>query len=147
MHFTKHLHLLLASDGSDSALRAADWIKSHFPSDDVDVTIASVIRSIVEVGSPTFAPTADYAAPLEDVADRRARQACERTQEMLEPLASKAVVLEGQTIAGTLIAYVRDHQYDALVTGRRRHALFRAVLGSISAELSHQSPIPVWIIP
>lgn len=141
------LSLLLASDGSDGALRAAQWVAERFTREDVRITVATASRSIIDVGSPVFAAVPAYAEPLEDAAAETARQACKKTEQALGEFDIKGVVLEGRTIAGALIAYAEERGFDAIVAGRRGHSLTHVLLGSISSELTHRSSVPVWVIP
>ncbi|PSR23517.1 MAG: hypothetical protein C7B45_02975 [Sulfobacillus acidophilus] len=139
--------LLLASDGSEGALKAARWIMEHFGPEHWQVTVASVSRTPTVMGSPTFATLPSYADTIEDAAVQEARQACEQTMTVLEGWHVDCTVLTGPSIADALIGYVRSHPVDAIVVGRRSHSLSRHLLGSISSELASHSPIPVWVIP
>lgn len=143
----KMLHVLLASDGSDGAIRAADWIADHFDPDSIRITVASASRSPIDMGSPTFSPLPDYASSLDEVAHQDAVQACRLTQDKLSRFQSEGIVIGSGTIVDAIVAYLADHPVDAIVAGRRSHSLSRAILGSVSKELTDRSPVPVWIVP
>lgn len=143
----KQLSLLLASDGSEGSLNAARWIMEHFQPDDVHVTVATVSRTPMVMGSPTFATLPAYSESMEDVAVQEAHEACQKTQQVLQGFNAQGAVIGGRSIAETLISYIASHSQDAIVVGRRSHSLSRHLLGSISTELVTHSPVPVWVIP
>ncbi len=139
------LRVVLASDGSEGSLRAAEWIKSHFSPDDVRIIVATVHHAPIDVGSPTFAPEPAYAESMEDAAINEARRAVSRTEEALADFRPECHVIGGTPMPDMLIQFAADHHADVLVTGRRARGGLG--LGSISRALTHNSPIPVWVIP
>ncbi len=52
-------------------------------------------------------------------------------------------VLLGGVPAEALQRYALEHDFDVLVVGRRGHGGSRALLGSVAAQLAHQSRVPV----
>lgn len=140
------LRLLMATDGSDGALHAAQWIVEHFDIRSAKLTVVAVIPTSIDMGSPTFSTVPAYAASLDDASHHRAMQACHKTVALADALEPDAHILQGNTIAGTILAFVDDHPVDAIVVGRRRSAIGH-MLGSVSQELVNQSPVPVWVVP
>jgi nucleotide-binding universal stress UspA family protein len=139
------LHVVLASDGSEGALRAAGWLKANFSPSDVRVTVVTVHHAPIDVGSPTFAPEPAYAEQMEDAAINEARRAVSRTEEALADFRPDCHVIGGMPMAEILIQFATDHRADVIVTGRRARGGLG--LGSISRALAHNAPVPIWVIP
>lgn len=139
------LRVVLASDGSEGSLRAAEWMKTHFSPDEVRMIIVTVHHAPIDVGSPTFAPEPGYAEPMENAAIHEARRAVARTEAALADFQPECHVIGGTPMPEMLIQFAADHQADVIVTGRRARGGLG--LGSISRALAHSSPVPVWVIP
>ncbi|NMP23204.1 universal stress protein [Sulfobacillus harzensis] len=140
--------VVLASDGSEGALRAAQWLDQHFSPDEVQLTILTVSHNPVVVGSPNFSPMPAYGMAMEDAAGEAAKEAAKKTLDVLANLKGKAVVIGGKSIVPAIIDYVKAHPADAIVIGRRGHsAVHNILVGSVSSGLVDHSPIPVWLIP
>lgn len=142
------LKILLATDGSTSALAAADWINDHFQPETTHVEVVTVTH----VDLPLFAdpsPGDSYRFMLEDAQAQTAHRAQEiltETQERLARFTPTPAVVYNQPVAG-LLQYLRDHQPDLLVMGRRgHHGLPGMVLGSVSLSMVQRSPIPILVV-
>lgn len=144
----KTWQLVLASDGSEGALRAARWLTERFSPEEAELTILTVAHTPTVVGSPNFASMPAYGMAMEDAADSEAHQAAQKTLAMLQSWHPRASIITGSSVVPAIVAYLNDHPVDALVIGRRGHAAVRNLLvGSVSSGLVNQSPIPVWLIP
>lgn len=126
----KPLSLLVASDGSDGALHAAEWLTSHFDAETVTITVVTVSRSPVDMGSPTFSTVPAYSKPLTEAAEQEAVEANRKTAQILKSFHPSTRVIVGPTIGDALAAFSLKHHIDAIVVGRRNHSLARHVLGS-----------------
>ncbi len=141
-------HLILASDGSAGAQKAAEWIRQHFTAETAQVTVLTVSHNPVDLGSSDFAPTPAYSEALEDAATNDARDAAHDTASWLQDFHPQVMVISGRSIVPAIIAYVEQHPADAIVIGRREHSLVHNLLvGSVSSGLISESSIPVWLIP
>ncbi len=144
----QHIRLVLASDGSDGALRAAQWIDQNFSSEEVDLTVLTVSHNPVVVGSPNFSPMPAYGMAMEDAASEGAKEAAKKTLDTFRKIQAKAVVIGGKSIVPAICDWVKQNPCGAIVIGRRGHsAVHNLLVGSVSSGLVDHSPVPVWLIP
>lgn len=138
--------LVMASDGSEGALKAAHWLAHHFDTEDIQrLTVLSVGHHPAVMGSATFNQMPAYAMAMEEAADEDAKQATTVTMEVLKKFSTQGTVISGGSVVPAIVSYLHDHPADALVVGKSGHSI-KNLLGSVSGGLVNQSPIPVWVI-
>lgn len=144
----QHIRLVLASDGSDGALRAAGWIDQHFLSHEAQVTVLTVSHNPVVVSSPSFSSMPAYGMAMEDAASERAKEAAKKTLHAFGNIQANAVVIGGKSIVPAICDWITQNPCDAIVIGRRGHSVVHNFLvGSVASGLIDHSPVPVWLIP
>lgn len=135
-------HILLASDGSEHALRATDKTVSlinHHP--DSKVTVLYVI------GSSTSKTDVLEGVSREDIDARRK----ERLMSTEKKLKDANVEYDVQTIRGepgpSIVQFANEHDFDLLILGSRGlNRLQEMVLGSVSHKVAKRVRCPVMIV-
>ena len=136
--------ILVASDGSPSALEATRFAIDLAAEHEAEVVIAHVVRdadvvpaTVLQIGGvfPHEPDKADLEL-LEDAAAVAAEHG----------VAAETVLLRGDTVS-ELIAYADGWDADLIVIGSRgRGALAGTLLGSVSQRLLHEARRPVAIV-
>lgn len=133
--------ILLASDGSRSALTAADFLAARFSPERAQVSIV-VVRERYTARFESCYPVYD-AGPPEDDADEMA----DKTAAHLLPFGPETIVREGDPVR-VILDEVRQRAPDLLVVGHRGlRGIEGAMLGSVAKSLVQYSPVPVLVIP
>lgn len=137
-------HIVLASDGSEHALRAADKtieLIGHFPEAKVDVLYS-----------------VDGATAKTDVLHSPHLDGCTVQQQRKEKMQSTEAVLKEANIeydlhiihgepGPSIIKFADDHHVDLIVMGSRGlNALQEVVLGSVSHKVAQNAKCPVMIV-
>ncbi len=130
------LSVLLPTDGSPSALHAADWLNDTANPDKVEVTLMYVIAPRMELGMERFFTDArlDSLRILEETESRLTRH---RTLHKVTALGMPAE---------EIIRYAIDHDIGAIVMGRRGDVKVGHWIGSVSFGVFQRCPVPVTII-
>ncbi len=148
-------YVVLATDGSVNALKAAAWVDEHLAGCHVRLGLVSVagVSSFDDARLAhgiTFNEDWANSRVLEEAwshARQRAEQALHQTAQVFQHLTvDSATVLESTGPAAAIVHFARDHHADAIVVGRRGHTSIGALLGSVSFAIVQQSPIPVTIV-
>jgi len=137
--------LLMASDGSPGALRAAEWIARHFAPAQVVLTIV-VVR---EQYSPKFNSLYPMYTPTEDDVNTEqwALDTVTETAARLGEFRPTPKIRVGDPVR-EILAEVRETVPDLLVVGHRGlRGLEGMVMGSVAKSLVQHSPVPVLVIP
>jgi len=150
-------HILLASDGSESALHAAAYAGMLARLSSAKITLATVHQEDMLLPAyiePVIWPGA-MAAPAMSIEEIHA--AVERNAENeLFPAVITAcgegvniappVQLWGH-VAESLCEYAQDHQVDMIVIGTRGHSSFKKLLlGSVSTQVANHAHCPVTLV-
>jgi len=145
------MNVLIATDGSDTAITAARSGLSLFPAD-AHVTLVTVVPPEED----PLAMAGGFEGPLmteeeaHDIRERdlaSGREAVERTGAALGPSAERDVVT-GTDVADAICRYATEHQADVVVMGESDKGWFRRALeGSVMQQVLRHSPCPVLIIP
>jgi nucleotide-binding universal stress UspA family protein len=145
------MNVLIATDGSESAVEAARSGLSLFPSD-AHVTLVTVVPPEED----PLAMAGGFEGPLmtekeahelreRDLASGQA--AVERTGAAVGANATSEVVT-GSDVADTICRYATEHQADVVVMGESDKGWFRRALeGSVMQQVLRHSPCPVLVIP
>lgn len=144
--------VLLATDGSPSALEAAEWL-NHW-----NILARSAV-SVVTVVAPQMTylggggyvlPAAVYDAPyplLTDDAKQAARRVLAYTTQYLTACrVVRAEILVGQPVP-MIVDYAAAHLMDVIVMGRRGHSAVGNFVDSVSFGILQRSSIPVTLVP
>lgn len=134
--------ILLASDGSDHALRAtmrAIDVINHHP--DCHVTLLYV------VDSSTSKIDVLHGEGIESIESRRKERLASTEQKLNEA----GVVYDIKTIRGepgtSIVRYANEHEFDLVVIGSRGLNRFQEmVLGSVSHKVAKRVKCPVMIV-
>lgn len=130
------LSVLLPTDGSPSALRAARWLGDHAPTKSISVTLLHVM-----------APTQAMVLPEAFIA---ARRQSEEILEKTEDLLACCHAIDTVTVLGLpheqIVRYAIDHNMDLIILGRRGTSKVGSWVGSVSFAVFQRSPIPVTIV-
>ncbi len=144
--FTK---ILLASDGSDYALRAAEAAAELAKALGSSVTVLHVISMPVMQMAVPGSPAVDIdpgtvSAYMEEVEDSVAR----RTGKPLEAAGvTYQVLTEVGHPAEAIVRIAEDDGYDLIVMGSRGMTAIKSfLLGSVSDRVSHHAHCPVLIV-
>lgn len=146
------MHLLLATDGSPSALAAATWITEHWEPAAVRVTVIAVQHET----PPPLLDAASVASPdtyqtLMSEAHERARHRADRalaeTVQRLPGFSVETALVAGAPV-DSIVAYIEQHPVDLAVMGRRGLGPLQSlVIGSVSLGVMQRVPVPVLICP
>ncbi len=144
------MRYLLATDGSPSSLRAAEWISKHWPGDG-----RSTPQLFLVFVFPTPPPTDLYAGIVDfpaDPADAKVRAVAERvfaaTHSALGgfPGRVEEVVLAGNP-AKEVLEFAAVQHAELIVLGTRGHTTSADLcLGSTSNAVVHRALCPVLIV-
>jgi len=144
--FTK---ILLASDGSDYALRAAEAAAALAKALGSSVTVLHVFTPPVMLTSVPGSPGADMEpgalnAYIEQVQDAVAK----RTGRVLDEAGiAYQTILEAGHPAEVIVRVAEDDGYDLIVMGSRGLSAIQSfLLGSVSDKVSHHANCPVLIV-
>lgn len=144
--------ILIATDGSEHALKAAQFAGELAASMSAELHVLSVAyrdrqgeRELRE-----FARIERVEGGIADVALSLARSHVEQARRRAEAqgaIAVKTSVIEGDPTE-EILAYITAKSIDAVVVGRRgRSSLVRLLLGSVSQKLASLAPCIVIICP
>lgn len=137
------LKILIGIDFDDTAASALFWALSIAEKSGAELHLAHIVKGAL---------TAPADLILDGVKDLpEGRSAYERMQRMAETVggkvAAKIHLRIGDPIEG-LLAVVRDVRPDFLVMGRHsRGRIARAFIGSVSARLAAECPVPILLAP
>jgi nucleotide-binding universal stress UspA family protein len=144
----KQWTVVVATDGSPGALRAAQWVDQHFDPDSAKVTVVTVEHPVIPLllePAPAEAFEDTIRNAMHD-ARRQADEALEKTAKSLERFGPATVRLQGPPVEA-LIRYLEQQRPDVVVVGRHGHtAMQRLLLGSISRGVLQRSPVPVIVV-
>jgi nucleotide-binding universal stress UspA family protein len=136
--------VVLASDGSPAALKAARWIRQNLDPKRYRVRVVNVAEPI----SSGLAALSGYpmTVPSVDVADE-VRRVFELTRGELPGWAVEETAREGDPVR-EILAVVRETKPALLVVGHRGlRGLEGLVMGSVAKALVANSPVPVVVVP
>lgn len=149
-------HILLATDGSEGALRAAKFTAELASSLAARVQILTVHDDdvlMLHAMGPAVWPAAvpDASLNVEEIKSATERKAQDttlrETRAALGDLPNVAVDQIWGHTAEAICDYAAQHHVDLIVIGSRgRSAFARLLLGSVSTQVAHHSPCPVTIV-
>lgn len=140
--------VILASDGSEEALRAAAWLEEHFGPDAMRVTVVSIAHVSLGLGDPLYAMDPSTQEKLMEAVIADAEQAAADTAAQMTNLRPSTKTQAAADIALALLEIAQEMEADAIVVGRHgRGALGSMLLGSVSLRLLIHSTRPVWVVP
>ncbi len=140
-------HILVAVDGSAHSERALDEAIDLAQQGDAALTLVTVVPDVSTLAlGGGFAPAIDYQG-LSDDLDREYKELLEGEQAKL-PAEDRfrAILLRGRP-ARAIVDEVKAGGHDLVVMGSRgRGGLRSMMLGSVSQEVLHASPVPVLVV-
>ncbi|HYC35578.1 MAG TPA: universal stress protein [Usitatibacter sp.] len=139
------LKVLVASDGSDNAVRAAAHVGSLARR---GISIEAVACN---VQPPVMSGEVGVIATVERAEQRRTRNASEALEAVARPLRESNVALTFHEASGDaaveIVAAAGALRCDGIVLGCRGLGVVAgAVLGSVSAQVVRASPLPVTLV-
>src|SRR2546423_3597821 len=139
--------MLVAVDGSSHAERALSEAIVLARQSEGSLTLVTVVPELTTwaVGAG-FTPAVDY-QPLHDDLEREYREMLDAAQAKIPPeVPSRAVLLEGRP-GQAIVSEAKSGSHDLVVMGSRGRGELRSmVLGSVSEEVLHASPVPVLVV-
>ncbi len=142
-------NVLVAVDGSAHAQRALEEAIDLTRSSGGRLTVASVVPELtawVMGAAGGMAPPPDLQQLRHAVADEYRRILDKAAASVPDDVAMSSVLLEGRP-SQALRRQIRDGSHDLVVMGSRGRSDVRSlVLGSVSHELLHISPVPVLVV-
>lgn len=132
--------ILVATDGSDHAERAARHALSLARRFDASVTVLAV-ADVAGAAGPFDA--GGVSGQFEERIERAAEAAAAEVEDSAGGVPVDTVVVDGQP-GGAIVDYARDHGVDLVATGTRgRSGLRRFLSGSTAEHVLRESPVPV----
>jgi nucleotide-binding universal stress UspA family protein len=130
------LSIVLPTDGSESALRAARWLSQHLAERHAAVTLLHVMAPSLELAQP------------EGLA--AARELSEKILEDTQAALGCCPCTNAVTVIGVpheeIVRFAVDHNADLIVMGRRGGSRLNHWIGSVSFVVFQRSPIPVTFV-
>lgn len=150
-------NILVPFDGSEAAIRALD--AAVFIADDKSViTLLQVADEPME-DDPTAVVAKRMAGTIHDEqeAQKEAAQYWEGIDESLERVAKEAraktqeditinCVVKAGDAAAVIVEYAKANDADIVVMGRRGLGGVRAMLGSVSQRVAHETDLPLLLV-
>jgi nucleotide-binding universal stress UspA family protein len=136
--------VVLASDGSPGALKAARWLTRHLDATQYRVRVVTVAEPLPTglaaiSGYPMTVPTVDLEADQ--------RRVFELTRQELQGFDIVETARQGDPVR-EILAVVREVRPELLVVGHRGlRGLEGLVMGSVAKALAANSPVPVVVVP
>ncbi|HYM51707.1 MAG TPA: universal stress protein [Candidatus Limnocylindrales bacterium] len=147
MQSTPRPKIIVGLDGSEGSARALDWAIKTGRRLDAEIIAVHVEAAAIYVPGPMgVAPPVQSRAWLEE------QERC-FTEDWCAPLRSsglsfQSVFEEGTTPASIMMKLAQREGAEMIVVGTRGLGGFvELLLGSVSHQLAHHSPIPVVIVP
>ncbi|SRR5581483_7697845 len=140
-------NLLVAIDGSEHAERALAEAADLAKDTGASLTVATVVPELSSwaLAGPFAAPL-DFAAVHRDLDSAYRQMLDDALAKVPDELHPQPVLLEGRP-AQAIIDQVRSGGHDLVVVGSRgRSGVASALLGSVSREVLHGSPVPVLVV-
>ncbi len=140
------MKILLAVDGSDNSLRAAQYaskIVENFPGSRITILFVDTLAVQVKVKGGVL--PSNY----EELAKQGVKDILEKTEKIFsdKSLPYNIKVLEGYDVAETICDFAREYNYDQIVMGTRGLGNIQGiVLGSVSHKVIQNSPCPVTFV-
>jgi len=145
-------HILIATDGSDHALKAAQFAGELAAGMNAELHFLAVVHHdrAGERALREFARIENLEGGVADIARNLAESHVGQARRRAEAQSAKAIktsVMEGDPTE-EILAYIAANSIDAVVVGRRgRSSLARLLLGSVSQKLVSLAPCIVIICP
>ncbi|MCL8209128.1 MAG: universal stress protein [Actinomycetia bacterium] len=140
--------ILIATDGSPGALRAAQWAASALGEAVDDIILLAVAdRSPAPASTALVLLSGEDDPGLAEPALQDAGRAIVATRAVLGDRPARGAIMHGAPAEGILrgIDWFRP---DAVVLGKRgRGRSGRRLLGSVAAAVAARSPVPVFVVP
>jgi len=145
-------HILIATDGSDHALKAAQFAGELAAGMNAELHVLAVAYHdrAGEQELREFARIENLEGGVADIVRNLAESHADQARRQAEAQGAKAIktsVIEGDPTE-EILAYIAAKSIDAVVVGRRgRSRLTRLLLGSVSQKLASLAPCIVIICP
>jgi nucleotide-binding universal stress UspA family protein len=139
--------ILVAVDGSTHAERALAEAIDIARGSDGSLTLVTVVPELSAWAlGGGFAPAVDYQAIHDDL-EREYRRMLDDAQAKVPPeISSRAILLDGRP-GSAIVDEAKSGGHDLVVMGSRGRGELRSmVLGSVSQEVLHASPVPVLLV-
>ena len=142
------LKILLASDASSGALRAAEWLEQQAQIIPLQVIILTVAMASLGLGQGAFVVDPSVHTQLINTVLEEAEDAARRTQKAMPKLNPTWITRTSTNIVETILGVANEYAVDVIAVGRRGHGTWSStILGSVSLRLLTHSSQPIWVIP
>ena len=139
--------ILMPSDGSRYALRAAEFAADIARKYDADVTLLYVAELPPVIGIP---PSEERQAEMRQELSAHGKEALRKTREVFT---KAGVEPDDELVFGSavpeILGYAREGNYDLLVMGSRgagSTAVDQILIGSVAEGIVHGAPCPVLMV-
>lgn len=142
----KLVKILLAVDGSDNSLRAAEYaskLVDNFQGSRLTILFVDTLSVQIKVKGGVLPSNYD------DLAKQGVRDILENTEKIFsgKGLPYNIKILEGYDVAETICDFAREYNYDQIVMGTRGLGNIKGiVLGSVSHQVIKDAPCPVTFV-
>ncbi|MGI6220725.1 MAG: universal stress protein [Coriobacteriales bacterium] len=149
-------NILVPFDESDAARRAVDAAVG-IAADGAVVTLLQAADKPLTVDPTVVAAERRAGVYSEDQMVKAAEEYGDSVRAKLEAVADEAVSGSGKNLqihceaivgspAATIIDYAKAHDVDIIVMGRRGLGSVRAMLGSVSQRVAHETDLPLLLV-
>jgi nucleotide-binding universal stress UspA family protein len=136
--------ILVAIDGSPDADRALTHAIDLAQSEHARLTL---ITAVIQMPGTAFLVGGDMTAAMIDDARAEAEAILRRARDRVPDDVPVTIVLTEQPIRIAVIRQIEEGHHDLVVVGSRgRGAVRSSLLGSVSHNILHHSPVPVLIV-
>lgn len=140
------MKILLALDGSENSLRAAEYaasIMEYFPGSRLTIVFVDTLAIQIKMKGGVLP------ANFEDMVDQGLKTSLERAEKIFaeRQLPYNIKVLEGYDVAETICDYAAEYNYEQIIMGTRGLGNIKGiVLGSVSHKVIQIAPCPVTFV-
>ncbi|MBO8129000.1 MAG: universal stress protein [Peptococcaceae bacterium] len=137
--------ILVATDGSENALRAARFALELWRlQPEAKVALIHVYSVTPYTSVP---PEAPFLPSLEKFIEEKSRQILDNTAKILQEAGVKVETITAEGEPGRVICdYAKKHGYDHIVIGARGSGLAELLFGSVAEKVVHLASCPVAVV-
>lgn len=145
------MRILLATDGSDNAKAAVEWLARWPPPPDSLIRVVTVVHRVIPVAGIDYAGIYASWEALEEAREAELKAAQSIVDEAANYLAEHGFQVEKMVVEGDpgheLIEMAKEWKADAIVAGARGLSTIEAlIIGSVTGKLVRHAPCSVIVV-